>query len=160
MSHRFKRTLLVLIAGTALALSWTTTALAYGHENGTQAVYQIEISANGNGPGAGGGIWLWIELDASQPDSLSGVGDYTGSDCFHDPHSGGGARAFPDRGEVSWTKDEATHTLTIYGVAIVSGAVPLPPITVSSDYGHYVSTVLDTFHVPGFPGWVQIQVAP
>jgi hypothetical protein len=139
-----------LLAVASLGFS-TSGALAYGGS----AVYQIEISANGNGPGVGGGVWLWIELDVDA--SGAHTGDYTGADCVHQGPGPGNNLAIPDIGDItSWTSDG--EKLTIHGVVLAGGLFPAT-ITVPAAYGHYVSTVYDTFGVP-MPGWSQNQVAP
>ena len=146
------RTLLAAgLLGFALIGATAGGALAYGNT----AVYQIEISANGNGPGFGGGAWLWIELDVDA--SGAHTGDYTGSDCGHEGPGPGNNGAAPDMGEITnWTSNGTT--LTIYGVTLFGGTVPVT-ITVPATYGHYVSTIYQTFGLP-FDGWSQNQVAP
>lgn len=139
-----------------LLMSSTGTALA---DYGRGAVYQIEISGNCVGattciPGVvkGYGIWFWAELDAD------GTGDYQAADCGH---GYGDNSAFHDSGDVTWTSDGTT--LTITGVAIFGNAVPIT-ITVPAPYGHYKQTFAQVFDVPALggalPGWAQVQVAP
>ncbi len=148
----------VLGAVGAVAAWGTGTALAYGND----AVHQVEISAsltpNPFGPGTGGGIWLWIELDGTQS---GGDGDYTGSDCLHrtpiEPSTG----AVADHGDVTWTSDGSTITIT--GV-VIGGNTPVT-ITVPES-GHESVSLGDVFQgltppgVPAPPGTAQVQVAP
>lgn len=162
--ERFRRAAIAAVVSGGLVgaalLAGPATALAYGNATGNGALYQIEISANSVGPAVadhstGGGGWFWIELDKD------GTGDYTGSDCVHgDPVAGSGA--FPDSGEVSWSSDG--DTLTIDGVALVGGLVPVT-ITLPDAYVHYRTTIGDFLKVdvPGFPlpdGWAEITIAP
>ncbi len=151
-------TISVLGAVGAVAAWGTGTAFAYGND----AVHQVEISAsltpNLFGPGTGGGIWLWIELDGTQS---GGDGDYTGSDCLHrtpiEPWTG----AVADRGDVTWTSDGSTITIT--GV-VIGGNTPVT-ITVPES-GHESVSLGDVFQgltppgVPAPPGTAQVQVAP
>jgi hypothetical protein len=141
------------VTGTVGVLG-TGTALAYGKD----AVHQVEISAsiqpNLFGPGTGGGIWLWIELDNG------GTGDYTGSDCLHRTPIGP-TGAVGDRGDVQWSSDGATITIT--GV-VIAGQIPVT-ITVPES-GHESVAIGDVFQglvPPGQltpPGTAQVQVAP
>ncbi len=148
---------LLVMAGMAsgLVLGPATSAFAdYG--NGAQ--YQIEISDNCNGlqscqVAQGDGIWLWVELNAN------GTGDYKGADCVHGLPTPNGtvSGAFHDSGDVTWTSSGGV--LTITGVTIIGGSVPLT-ITVPAKYGHYVKAPAQIF--PSFPivGMAQVQVAP
>jgi hypothetical protein len=147
---RLRRSVLALSTAGALAAGMAVSAAApVAAEYGNQAVYQIEISANLTGS-TGYGAWLWIELDED------GTGDYAGSDCGHTP--GVEAGAAPALGDVTWTR--SGDTLTISGVTLLAGTVPVT-ITVPSAYGHYYypDTLFPIFGVP-IPGWAQVQVAP
>ncbi|HEU5438599.1 MAG TPA: hypothetical protein VFU88_04860 [Ktedonobacterales bacterium] len=139
-----------------LLMSSAGTALA---DYGKGAVYQIEISGNCVGattciPGVvkGYGIWFWAELDAD------GTGDYQAADCGHGYGANG---AFHDSGDVTWSTNGTT--LTITGVAIFGNSVPIT-ITVPVHFGHYMQTFAQVFDVPALggalPGWAQVQVAP
>jgi hypothetical protein len=139
----------------ALCAWGTGPASAYGRD----AVHQVEISAtiapNLFGPGTGGGIWLWIELDGTQS---GGDGDYTGSDCLHHTPISPVTGAVADRGDVTWTLNGSTITIT--GVVIGGDT----PVTITVPESGHVSTT-DTssvFSAPvgGIPGTVQVQVAP
>jgi hypothetical protein len=132
----------------------TGTAFAYG--NG--AVHQVEISASAQtnlfGTGTGGGIWLWIELDGSQS---GGTGDYTGSDCLHrTPIAPTGAVA--DNGDVTWTSDGTTITIT----GVVIGGDTAVTITVPESGHLSTDNLASVFSAPigGIPGTAQVQVAP
>ncbi|MGO4586524.1 hypothetical protein AB4Z38_21960 [Arthrobacter sp. 2RAF6] len=134
-----------LVAG---GLGFAAPASAYGNT----AVYQIELSANLSGHD-GGGAWLWIELDSSH------TGDYKGSDCGH-----AGQGAVADSGDVTWSDNTTTHTLTINGV-ILKGLGDFPTtITVPDTYGHYTgglsSFLTVPFPIPSTVGNSQLQVAP
>jgi hypothetical protein len=144
-----------VLAG-VLLLSSTGTARA---DYGKSAVYQIEISGNCTGPTTclpvvvqGYGIWFWAELNAD------GTGDYQAADCGH---GFGDSRAFHDSGEVTWTSNGTT--LTITGAAIFGNTVPIS-ITVPARDGHDSETFAQVFDVPALggalPGWAQVQVAP
>jgi len=118
------------------------------------AVYQIEISGNFTSPTGGFGVWLWIELNSD------GTGDYAGSDCGHSPDGFSGAA--PARGDVRWTSDGTT--LTISGVMLFGGTVPFT-IQVPAAFGHYsydsISAVFSSPFLPPFiPGSTIVQVAP
>jgi hypothetical protein len=139
-----------------LMLSSAGTARA---DYGRSAVYQIEISGNCTGPTTcipgfvqGYGIWFWAELNAD------GTGDYQAADCGH---GFGDSRAFHDSGEVTWTSNGTT--LTISGAAIFGNTVPII-ITVPAHFGHDSETFAQVFDVPALggalPGWAQVQVAP
>lgn len=159
MTRNWRRALALSVAGIlagALLLSSAGTARA---DYGEGAVYQIEISGNCNGPTTcipnfvqGYGVWLWAELRAD------GTGDYQAADCGH---GGGDTRAFHDSGEVRWTSDGTT--LTITGVTIFGNTVPVT-IAVPARYGHYSQSFAQVFDVPALggalPGWAQVQVAP
>ena len=139
-----------LILGSA-----TSSFAAYG--NGAQ--YQIEISDNCNGlqscqVAQGDGVWLWVELNAN------GTGDYKGADCVHGLPTPNGltSGAFHDSGDVTWTSSGGV--LTITGVTIIGGRVPLT-ITVPSNDGHYQETAAQLFGSTfSVPGMAQVQVAP
>ena len=161
--RRIRRALLmVLVPGAMIAASVSgavgaSVAQAYGGG----AVHQVEISANVQpnlfGPGTGGGIWLWIELDGSQS---GGTGDYTGSDCLHRTPIGG-TRAFADSGDVDWTSDGTTITIT--GVTIGGSEAPTPVTITVPESGHLSTNDLSSvFSAPvgGVPGTAQVQVAP
>lgn len=157
----WRRVLAVAAAGTIVGLllmsnAGTGTARA---DYGPGAVYQIEISGNCVGPGdcipsvvKGYGIWFWAAL---HPD---GTGDYQAADCGH---GFGDSGAFHDSGDVTWTSDGKTITIT--GAAIFGNTVPII-ITVPARYGHYNESFADAFNVPALggalPGWAQVQVAP
>jgi hypothetical protein len=147
----------VLMGGGVLAAA---TALPAAADYGTGAVRQIEISANINntanslaGSGTkGGGIWLWIELNADH------TGDYSGSDCGH------GDGAVGDRGDVTWTSDGTT--ITISGVVLNGLGGNSPTVEAPWAIGHTsyqgigsVFSGLPGF-IPPFAGTVQVQVAP
>src|SRR5215470_13798102 len=130
--RRLWRRLLTLTAVGAvigmLLMSSTGTALA---DYGRGAVYQIEILGNCNGPTTcipgvvnGYGIWFWAELNAD------GTGDYQAADCGH---GFGASGAFHDHGDVRWTSNGTT--LTITGAAIFGNTVPIT-ITVPAHFGH------------------------
>jgi hypothetical protein len=159
MTRRWRRARALGAAGIlagVLLLSSTGTARA---EYATGAVYQIEISANCTGPTTcvpgvvqGYGIWFWAELNAD------GTGDYQAADCGH---GFGDSRAFHDSGEVTWTSNGTTLTMT--GAAIMGNTVPIM-ITVPAHYGHVSESFAQVFDVPALggalPGWAQVQVAP
>jgi hypothetical protein len=143
------------IAGTLVMSSAGAARADYGKG----AVYQIEISGNCNGPTTcipgvvkGYGIWFWAELS---PDH---TGDYQAADCGH---GFGASGAFHDSGDVAWTSNGTT--LTITGAAIFGNTVPII-ITVPARYGHYKQTFAQVFDIPALggalPGWAQVQVAP
>lgn len=141
------------LAGGLLASGATSAFADYGQG----AQYQIEISENCNGLQScdlaqGNGVWLWIELNAD------GTGDYEGADCAHGVPTPTGviSGAFHDSGDVTWTSDG--QTITITGVTLL-GTLPLT-VTVPAAYGHY-SESTDSV-LPGFPvpGLAQVQVAP
>src|SRR6266516_427480 len=145
----------VASAVAAVGMWGAGTAFAYGND----AVHQVEISAsvqpNLFGPGTGGGIWLWIELDGSQS---GGDGDYTGSDCLHRTPISPVTGAVADRGDVQWTSDGTTITIT--GV-VIGGDTPVT-ITVPES-GHLTTDNLSSvFSAPvgEVPGTAQVQVAP
>jgi hypothetical protein len=152
--------LMVLVPGAVIAASVSgavgaSVAQAYGGG----AVHQVEISAsvqpNLFGPGTGGGIWLWIELDGSQS---GGTGDYTGSDCLHRTPISPQTGAVADSGDVQWTSNGTTITIT--GV-VIGGDTPVT-ITVPES-GHLSTNDLSSvFSAPvgGVPGTAQVQVAP
>ena len=160
LTRRWRRALALLVAGSlagGLIVSSTGTALAdYGP--GTQ--YQIEISANCNGPTTcipgfvqGYGVWLWAELDAN------GTGNYEAADCGHGYGDNAG---FHDSGNVQWTSDGTT--LTITGATIFGpNNVPIM-ITVPARYGHYAESFAQAILIPALggalPGRAQVQVAP
>ena len=161
---RFRRMLAVFVATGALAAG-LLAALAGGAsaDYGPGALYQVEITANDSGP-TGGGIWLWIELTPSPGSTLTGTGDYRGSDCGH------GHGAARDSGDVTWSSSGPGGTLTISGVVLngfgpIIGPVPVT-ITVPSTYGHYpypTSAFASIFSgLPFFVtgGHAQVQVAP
>lgn len=138
----------LLLAGGMVALG-TGPALAYG----AGAVHQVEISANIApnffGPGTGGGIWLWIELDGS---TSGGGGDYTGSDCLHrTPIPGTGTGAFSDAGDVTWSLDTTTNTITILGVTIGDPSNPTPLTIQVPESGHEALTNLAQVFIGGVP---------
>jgi hypothetical protein len=144
-----------LLAG-GLLLGSRGTALA---DYGKGAVYQVEISANCNGPTTcipgvvqGYGIWLWAELNAD------GTGDYQAADCGH---GFGQSGAFHDSGDVRWTSDGSTITIT--GAQIFGNTVDIF-ITVPATYGHSKVPFAQVISVPALggalPGWAQVQVAP
>lgn len=157
MIHR-KLALVGVVAASALAAvgAWGTgSASAYGNAAVHQVEISVSISPNLFGPGTGGGIWLWIELDGSQS---GGSGDYTGSDCLHHTPIAPFTGAVADSGDVQWTSDGSTITIT--GV-VVGGDTPVT-ITVPES-GHLSTTNLAAvFSLPvgGLPGAAQIQVAP
>lgn len=129
-------------------LGFAAPASAYGNT----AIYQIELSANLSGHD-GGGAWLWMELDSNH------TGDYKGSDCGH-----AGQGAVADSGDVTWSDDPITHTLTINGV-ILKGLGDYPTtITVPDTYGHYTGGLTSfltlPFTIPSTVGNSQLQVAP
>ena len=140
-----------------LLLSGTGTARA---DYGNGAVYQIEISGNCNGPTScipgfvrGYGVWLWAELDAN------GTGSYEAADCGH---GFGDSAGFHDSGDVQWTSDGTTLTLT---GATIFGPNKVPIIvTVPARDGHYAEAFAQAILVPALggalPGWAQVQVAP
>jgi hypothetical protein len=143
----------VVTAGGLVVAGSGTAAADYGQG----AVHQVEISAsitpNLFGSGTGGGIWLWIELSGS---SSGGTGDYTGSDCLHRTPIGPTGAA-PDSGDVTWTSNGSTITIT--GV-VIGGDTPVT-ITVP-EAGHESTTLSAVFSAPvgTLPGRVQVQVAP
>jgi hypothetical protein len=105
--------------------------------------------------GTGGGIWLWIELDGSQS---GGTGDYTGSDCLHHTPISPQTGAVADSGDVSWTSDGTTITIT----GVVIGGDTAVTITVPES-GHLSTNDLSSvFSAPvgEVPGTAQVQVAP
>lgn len=145
----------VTSAVAAVGMWGAGTAFAYGND----AVHQVEISAsiqpNLFGPGTGGGIWLWIELDGSQS---GGNGDYTGSDCLHHTPISPVTGAVADSGDVQWTSDGTTITIT--GV-VIGGDTPVT-ITVPES-GHLSTNDLSSvFSAPvgEVPGTARVQVAP
>jgi hypothetical protein len=147
---------LVVAAAFAAGVLGTGKASAYG----SSAVHQVEISAsitpNLFGPGTGGGIWLWIELDGTSATS-GGTGDYTGSDCLHHTPIGP-TGAVADSGDVTWTSNGSTITIT--GV-VIGGDTPVT-ITVPLA-GHVNTTNLSSVFSPpvgGLPGKAEITVAP
>lgn len=163
--RRMWRGALALVAAGAvvgiLLVSSAGTALA---DYGSGAQYQIEISANCNGPTTcipgfvqGYGLWLWAELNAD------GTGDYQAADCGHigPGNTPGATRGFHDSGDVQWSSDGTT--LTITGVAIFGNTVPIT-ITVPAQYGHYAESFAQVVDVPALggalPGTAQVQVAP
>jgi hypothetical protein len=151
--------LMVLVPGAVIAATvggavGASVAQAYG--NG--AVHQVEISASAKtnlfGSGTGGGIWLWIELDGSQS---GGTGDYTGSDCLHRTPIGP-TGAIADSGDVTWTSNGTTLTIT----GVVIGGDTQVIITVPES-GHLSTDNLSSvFSAPvgQIPGTAQVQVAP
>jgi hypothetical protein len=152
----FRRTAIAAAVSASLAgaivLAQAGSVFAYGHH---QAQYQVEISANFQVPGggAGYGFWLWIELDSNHQ------GDYTGSDCGHNVDGLGVAGAVADMGDVNWTSDGSTITIT--GV-VLKGVPPSGlPLTISlpDAYGHSTTTIEALTGIP-MPGWAQVQVAP
>jgi hypothetical protein len=145
MGWRLRRAALAATSAIALGVGMVISgATPVAADYGNTAVYQIEISANSTGPD-GGGAWLWIELNST------GGGDYAGSDCGH------GFGATSDLGDItSWSS--ADGMLTIHGVALFGGAVPVT-VKVHSDYGQYETTIFGVFGLP-FPGWAEVQVAP
>lgn len=141
------------LAGGALATGATSAFADYGRG----AQYQIEISENCNGLQScdlaqGNGVWLWIELNAD------GTGDYEGADCAHGVPTPTGviSGAFHDSGDVTWTSDG--QTITITGVTL-AGTLPLT-ITVPAADGHYAMTSTQVFPAFPIPGVAQVQVAP
>jgi hypothetical protein len=157
MSVRRRVVSAVVVTGLIGAIGAWGAGAASAYGNG--AVHQVEISAsitpNLFGPGTGGGIWLWIELDGSQS---GGTGDYTGSDCLHHTPIAPFTGAVADSGDVEWTSNGSTITIT--GV-VIDGDTPVT-ITVPES-GHLSTNNLSTvFSLPvgGLPGTAQIQVAP
>jgi hypothetical protein len=148
-----------LAAGLLVAMTGTASA-----DYGKGAVHQVEISSsitpNFFGPGTGGGIWLWIELNGSSPTS-GGTGDYTGSDCLHHIPFLGPTGAHPDSGDVKWTSDGTTITITgvVIGFDRVAVTITVPLSGHESLQG---SNLLSLFSAPvgGLPGSAQVQVAP
>jgi hypothetical protein len=156
----WRRALAMLAAGAIvglLVLSSTGTARA---DYGRGVVYQIEISANCNGPTTcipgfvqGYGVWLWAELDADH------MGNYEAADCGH---GFGDNAGFHDSGEVQWSSDGTTLTIT---GATIFGPNKVPIIlTVPAQYGHYAESFAQVVDVPALggalPGWAAVQVAP
>jgi len=139
---------LVAAAMLAASLILGTAGVALAGDYGPGAVYQVELTANISGHD-GGGVWLWIAL---YPD---GSGDYRGSDCGH---SHGAVR---DSGDVTWSSDLTTVTIT--GV-VLNGFGGFPTtISVPATYGHYSGTLGTFLTLPFNPGPIgtsQLQVAP
>lgn len=141
----------------ALVMSSGGTALA---DYGSGAQYQIEISANCTGPTTcipgfvqGYGLWLWAELNADH------TGEYEAADCGH---GYGDNVGFHDSGDVQWSSDGTTLTIT---GATIFGPNKVPIIlTVSAQYGHYAESFAQVVDVPALggalPGWAAVQVAP
>lgn len=148
--QRTRKSVVGLVAAAALAASMIlgTAGVALAGDYGPGAVYQVELTANIGGHD-GGGVWLWIAL---YPD---GSGDYRGSDCGH---SHGAVR---DLGDVTWSSDLTTVTIT--GV-LLNGFGGFPTtISVPATYGHYSGTVGSFLTLPGIPPFIgtsQLQVAP
>ncbi len=160
---RVRRLALSAVMAAVLAvgpLAATTGSVFADYGQGAQ--YQVEISDNCTNlqgctvVGAQGfGVWLWIELDGSGT-STSGTGTYNGADCGHVPTVPGASGAFSDSGTVKWSL--SGNTLTIWGVGLFGGAMPVT-ITVPASYGHSVETTQSVFGIP-LPGRAQVQVAP
>lgn len=160
MLARFWRFAMALFTAGSMAggllMSGATNAFA---DYGKGAQYQVEISDNCNGPSncdvaSGFGIWLWIELNAD------GTGDYQGTDCAHQAitPTGTSSGAAHESGDVTWSA--ANGWITINGVKLLGGQVPVT-ITVPATYGHYsesTAQVFPTFFIPA--GIAQLQVAP
>jgi hypothetical protein len=141
-----KLLLLLGLLGAVVAITATTASADYG----TGAVYQIELSANASGRD-GGGVWLWVTLNQDH------TGDYAGADCGH-----GGAGAASDKGDVTWTSNDGT--VTISGIVLVGLGNFAATMTVPAAYGHQTGTIgsyitLPAF-IPPFIGTSQLQVAP
>jgi hypothetical protein len=139
-----------LVAAAALAASMIlgTAGVALASDYGPGAVYQVELTANIGGHN-GGGVWLWIAL---YPD---GSGDYQGADCGH------GSGAARDHGDVAWSSDGTTVTIT--GVVLNGFGGFLTTISVPATYGHYSGTIGSFLTLPGIPAFIgtsQLQVAP
>jgi hypothetical protein len=147
-----------LAAGLLVAMTGTASA-DYGKSAVHQVVISSSITPNLFGPGTGGGIWLWIELNGSSPTS-GGTGDYTGADCLHHTPIAPVTGSSPDSGDVTWSSDGTTITIT--GV-VLGGGVPVT-ITVPQS-GHESlrgDNLLSLFSAPvgELPGRAQVQVAP
>lgn len=121
----------------------------------------MEISAsiapNLFGPGTGCGIWLRIELDGT---ASGGTGDYTGSDCLHHTPIGP-TGAVADSGDVEWTSDGSTITVTGVVIAQNTPGATSVPITVPES-GHEKTELTSVFSAPvgSLPGTALVQVAP
>lgn len=148
---------LVASLATAAALTAATASADYGKG----AVHQVEISAsispNLFGQGTGGGIWLWIELNGTSATS-GGSGDYTGSDCIHHTPIGP-TGATSDAGDVTWTSDGST--ITISGVEIGGDHTPVTITVPLAGHERFSGDLSQLFAgLPSIPGSAQIQVAP
>lgn len=155
-----RRTALLVALAVAAVLAagvlGTGKASAYGKDAVHQVTISSSITPNFFGPGTGGGIWLWIELDGTSATS-GGTGDYTGADCIHrTPIGPTGAHA--DSGEVTWTSNGTTITIT--GVVIGDDNTPVT-ITVPLA-GHERTDNASVFSLPvgGLPGRAEVTVAP
>jgi hypothetical protein len=156
----WRRALALAAAGASVGLLLMSSGGTARADYGKGAVYQIEISANCNGPTTcipgfvqGYGVWLWAELDAN------GTGNYEAADCGH---SYGDNAGFHDSGDVQWTSDGTTLTIT---GATIFGPNTIPIIlTVPAQYGHYPESFAQVVDVPALggalPGWAQVQIAP
>jgi hypothetical protein len=155
-----RRAVLLATAALAAALAAASVGAGAASAYGRSAVHQVEISAsiapNLFGHGTGGGIWLWIELDGTSATS-GGTGDYTGSDCLHHTPIASFTGAVSDRGDVTWTSDGTS--ITISGV-VIGGDTPLT-ITVPLA-GHVNTNLASVFSPPvgGLPGRAEVTVAP
>jgi hypothetical protein len=151
---------LLIVAGvSSIALGETGTAQAYGRAD--QPVAQIEFSGNCNTPTVGvcdavggtGGIWLWIELDAD------GTGDVAGAACGHTV-GGGGAGAFPIRGDITWSTTTDTSAGEFFGLLDPNGQYYLVTVPQTGDVFVFPQTVghYSQRFQPGFQ--LQLQIAP